>query len=793
MTQPEPVRPSWTPRLGAIWAWLAFVVVALTLCWPMLSGQFLAGDDQVLAGYGFRQFGAEYFRAHGGIPQWNPFLFGGLPFFGVIGHGDIFYPTAWLRWLVPTGIGMTFGFFIHLVIAGGAMYALLRGLRFSWTAAVTAGIGYELSGIVASQLSPGHDGKLFVSALAPLAFLALLKAIRHRRLGGYGAFALVIGLAILSPQVQMAYYLLVGTGLWALWLTFLDPERATDRPWIQPLGLALVAAGLGIGISMIQMLPIFTHVAYTPRGPGGPSVGWDYSIGYSYHLKELPTLILPQFNGVLRNYWGTNHFKLHTEYLGALVVALAILGLGTARRRGLLLGFGIVAGLFFLVSMGADTPFYRLWWSVMPMMSSVRAAGMAWYLVALPVCVWAACGIERLVSGEPIGRSFWWTFGGMGIFALLGAAGILQPVTEAMADEQMVQTAVANAGALQAGSIRLLIILLIGGGVIWTIGRRRLEGAGAAIALMAVVGVDNWSILKAFPQWLAPAEQTYASDQIIDTVRQHPLPYRVFDPSGAMGGGAVYQGSVLMAHEVPTVFGYHGMESKYFDELFGGKNAWTNQGSPSLWDLYAVEYVTFNQEIPALPGYHKVLGPVSFPNLVDRTPAGTGYLWQRDSAASWVRVVPGAVKVPEDRIVPTVADPGYPTSGVILYPDTASVDGASSTVAVPAPTAVTARLTAWAPGEMTVALDGTDSRTTYLLVAENWYPDWQATIDGQPAATHRANFAMLSVALPSGAREVRLRYDMASYHTGRLLTAIAVLGALLLIGAGMRQRRSIDG
>ena len=86
-------------------------------------------------------------------------------------------------------------------------------LRLGWTAAVAGGLAYELSGIVTSLVSPGHDGKLFVSALAPLAFFALLRAIRDQRLWGYGLFALVVGLGLLSPHYQMTYYLLVATGL----------------------------------------------------------------------------------------------------------------------------------------------------------------------------------------------------------------------------------------------------------------------------------------------------------------------------------------------------------------------------------------------------------------------------------------------------------------------------------------------------------------------------------------------------------------------------------------------------
>ena len=40
---------------------------------------------------------------------------------------------------------------------------------------MVGGVAYELTGILASLVKPGHDGKLYVSALAPLVFLALLR------------------------------------------------------------------------------------------------------------------------------------------------------------------------------------------------------------------------------------------------------------------------------------------------------------------------------------------------------------------------------------------------------------------------------------------------------------------------------------------------------------------------------------------------------------------------------------------------------------------------------------------
>jgi hypothetical protein len=246
------------------------------------------------------------------------------------------------------------------------------------------------------------------------------------------------------------------------------------------------------------------------------------------------------------------------------------------------------------------------------------------------------------------------------------------------------------------------------------------------------------------------------------------------------------------------------MESKYFDELFGTKNDWTNQFNPALWDLFAVEYIVTAMPIdtiaaalgmpPAIPaGFHKVMGPVPFPEPSRLTKTPEAYLYQRDSAARWVRVVPEAVKAPEAAIVPTVTDPRFPLNSFVLYPDTVGVQAVQPGGTAPAPATVKASLAKWQPGAMTVKLDGSDARTTYLLVAENWYPDWQATVDGKPAKTMRADGALLSVALPPGTREVTFTYDVPEYHTGKMITLLSLLGVLGLLGAGWMQRRAVNG
>ena len=765
------------PRRPALLAALAFLVPVVVLCWPIAAGYFLGGEhsDQYVAGYSFRQFGAEYFRTYGSIPQWNPYLFGGMPFIAA-SSGDIFYPTAWLRWIMPTGTAMALGLAVHLFLAGVFCYALLRALRCGWGGALVGGLAYELSGIVASLVHPGHDGKLFVSALAPLLLLALLRAIRDGRMWGYGLLALTVGLCILTPHPQMTYYLLVAGAIWTVYLVFFDRERSTAVSRFAALGFAAAAVLLGVGIGAIFLVPFVGYFPFSPRAVGESASSWDYATSYALPLEELLGVVLPQFPGLgPEAYWGGNFAKLHTEYLGAVVLVLAGFGIAARRRQRLLLVLAGIAGLFLLVSLGADTPFYRAWYSIMPYMKKVRAPGMAFFLVALAVSAFAAFGADRLLRREVTPRGVLIGFGVLAAIGLLAAAGVLQPLAEGFAVERMMERAIVNAPALAAGGIRLLAVALIGGGAAWLIAAGRLPARVAAPILALIVAADLWSIDRRFFVFTATEAELFADDEITRHIAAQPKPFRVLD--------VAYPGDFLMAHDVQTVLGYHGNEVRYYDDLWGGKNVYANLTSQNLWDLWAVQAVVLRAEQP-LPGFHKVMGPVT------TTPGEPAFLYQRDTLAPYVRVVPGGFKAPEERIVPTVLEPSFPLATVALFSDSASLVPIPIRPGVlPAATPVKARVAEWRPGAMTIALDGQDTRTTYLLVAETWYPDWRATVDGREAATHRANYAQIGVELPAGAREVRLEFRSSASATGAIITWLSLLTAVAATAVPLLRRR----
>jgi hypothetical protein len=715
-----------------------------------------------IAGYSFRLFGAEQFKATGSIPQWNPYLFGGLPFIAAM-HGDIFYPTAWLRLIMPVDLAITWGMAIHFVLAGWLTYGFGRALRLSWTAAMMAGVAYELSGIVASQMSPGHDGKLFVSALTPLAFWVVLRAVRDQARWAYGTLAIVTALLVLG-HYNMCYFLLVGLGLWTLYLTFWDPDRPPQgRPW-----LVLTAAGLavlvGIGIAAIQVLPFLEYIQYSPRSNGGPSTGWDFATSYAMPPSEIFTTILPQFNGILDHYWGTNPIKFHTEYIGMLPLALAGLAWGDRTRRRLVVALLVGAAIFLLFAFAGHTPFYRPFFEFMPMLKKIRAMGMVFFLVAFPVALLAGIGLDRVLTGQVSSRTVLWLVGGFGLFALLGIVGGLQALAEGLAIPERMAQAQANAPELRAGAFRLLIATLAGGGVLWGIARGKLRPSVAATLILAMTTLDLWSIDRLFFVFSPRATTLYGSDDVTRYLQNQKLPYRVLETS--------YGHSVLMAYRIPSALGYHGNELRFYDDLAGKNEGWKNFNLPSILDLLSVRYLILESS-QSIPGFHQVVGPVS-------TSFGTSAtLFERDSVQPYARVLAAAAKVPENQAVATITDPRFPFDRVALYSDTVSITPDPLTRPFPA-SGVSAQVSDWAPGRMTINLAGSDPKPSYLVVSENWYPDWHATIDGNPAAIHRADHSLLSVVLPPGAREVKLVFDSPTYAKGKLISLAA-----LLVAAGM--------
>jgi hypothetical protein len=525
-----------------------------------------------------------------------------------------------------------------------------------------------------------------------------------------------------------------------------------------------VAVTLGVGITALQGLPFLQYVPFSPRATGGPNTGWDWVNAYAFPPEEIFTTLLPQFNGVLDHYWGRNPIKFHTEYLGVIPLVLACCGVGDRDQRRLTIALLVGAVVFLLFAAAGHTPFYRIWFEFMPMMKKMRAVGMVFFLVAFPVAILAGFGLDRLLRGEIAPRRLLFISGGFGLFALLGLAGVLQSVAELLAIPQRMEQVVVNAEPLRAGAARLLLFVVLAGGAFWAIGVGKVRGAAAAALLLAVMSADLWSIDRQFYTFSPRAAELFRDDPVTAALRQVKPPYRVFDFAGS------YPASTLMAYRIPVALGYHGNELQAYDQLTGKDRGYAALQTPALLDLLALRFLIL-ADTSTPPGWHRIA------STAQNTFGNPAVLYEQDSIPAYVRIFAAAAKVPADQVAPTLLNPRFPHTRVLLFADTVGFTLPTLTPPLPV-SAVRATVQEWAPGSIRIGLAGRDSATTYLLVSENWYPDWTATVDGNPAQVYQADGSLISVPLPPGATEVVLRFESGGYRLGKTVSLIALLLAL---------------
>jgi membrane protein YfhO len=791
---PREVAPVAEPTMPLLRAAIVYALCTLALGYQALAGRFLVNpnSDQFSTGYPYRQFGAEVLRATGEFAQWNPFILGGIPYVAAGGHGDVFYPTFILRALLPVDVAITWSFLLHLFLAGLFTFCLVRALGFTFWPAMVAGVAYMMSGQVASLVSPGHDGKMYVSALAPLLLWMIVRAVRDGRAWAWGMIALVTGLAILTPHNQMVYYLALFCIPFTIWIAL----RGTEEPLAKPVAtrrvlIAGVAAALGLAIAALQFFPFYAYLDFAARGTAR---GYEYATSYSMPPEEMLNFYLPHFSGFIEAYWGRNPIKLHGEYIGAVVLLIAGLAFGAVGRRKEVWFWGIAGLVATLVALGGHTPFYRVWY-LLPMMKVVRAPAMIFFIAQLAVAVFAAIGLERMLR-EGVKRAY---LIGWGAFALamliLAGGGALTSIAQSLAPPQRYALVEQNTGSLIVGAVRSFFFVAAAIAVIWAGAAKRIPGMAVAAALVALAAADLWSVERRYFRFSPPARVLYASDPTIEYLRDLEEPGRVMALGLSQGGAPdpILHGDALVLHHVRAVTGHQGNEFQRWVELAGAKSP---EPAPNLFKRefrrltntrFWLTDVDLPPQHPQLPGMRFIrrVGPV-------RNAAGNEvWLFELDepNPAAWV--APLITEAPPDAIRTTVMDPSFDVRRAALFDSSAAVQGSPVAVA-PEPLSTRVRVSYPSPREIHVDLDGPAPEGSALIVSENWYPGWRALVDGRPATVARADYTLMGIPLSAGARRVELSFADPVYARGRIVTIVGLLITSALIAGGLvveRRRR----
>ncbi len=775
-------------------AWAPYALFALLTLFLfrefVVSKGLLFGTDVAALGYFARHWYAEMLRS-GTFPLWNPLIFGGLPFVDAM-HGDIFYPTTLLSLIMPVHRAMGWKLVLHVFLAGAFTYHWLRHLGIGRPVATWGGVAYMLAPVLVSLVYPGHDGKLFVTAVTPLAFWITDWAITRGGLWRFATLSLVIALLMFTAHMQLAYYTTWGLLVLAIFRLF-QARRAGERPARLAGRFAGFAMAGVVGGVLIAAVQIWTPLVYLTRHSqrvektieAEAESAYTRATSWALHPEEAMSLVVPEFiganlqsdKGAVNTYWGRNPFKLNHEYAGLIPLLLVPVALLIGRRRSEIWLFTGIAGATLIYALGDTTPLFRLYYWLVPGVKLFRAPSSIMFVFALAVVTVAALALQSAGPGgegekpeKNERKTLVYLWAATGFFVLLALLGSTGALTDLWVSIFYSSIDTAKAAALQANLANiqrgLWLTVLLSGALAagWHFrARGKLPEVGWIAVLIALSAVDLLRVDPQFIQVVNPA-LIYPRDDTTEFLlreRENQEAFRVFSVSQ----GGPYQTNHFAFYGLEELTGHHGNELGRYLSLVDFQRLGAQDFR--MLKLLNVRYLVTGGPLPPTPGLAEVFR------------GRRSLVYELQGAYPRAYLVSRYESVPDSLAIDRLLSPGFdPSVSVILEP------GAEP----PVDSLADGRVDWIERGVNQARLRVTTRRPALLVVADNYYPAWRARVDDQPAPVLQADYNLRAVPVPAGEHEVSIYFRSALFRRAVWTTTLSLVLVVGLIAVPLTKR-----
>ena len=376
-------------------------VTTLTFSPFIFSDKILLSSDQIATGE-VKQYMTDGLFRHGQIPTWHGSRLGGMPSIDAT-FSDALYPlTATLRPFFPWYRLYGFTMVLHVFLAGVFFYLMMRrSFGAVWLASFAGALFFMLSPQFVSHVYPGHDGKMCVIAWLPFVIWRLRSLQYMPSLRNAALMAVGLAMVVLTSHVQMSYFVCMGIFLyWATDVVKAIVDKEEKRLIAGKVVLFWVAVFMGLGISFAQLFPSYMYVreAFSVRGIDR---GFEFAASWGLGWAEFFSLWVHEFGNALEYYWGQNHFKLNTEYTGAMPILLTFLALASKPKSVWRIFWAGIAVLALLFSLGKNTPFFTIAYHLVPGVHRFRAPAMMMFWFSFATILMSAFFIK-----DVLGRRF---------------------------------------------------------------------------------------------------------------------------------------------------------------------------------------------------------------------------------------------------------------------------------------------------------------------------------------------------------------------------------------------------
>lgn len=776
--------PPGRPPLTLSTAWAAALLGLLVVLFfheLVLEGKTFVSPDTV-APAGFVRMGEQSLYREHVYPLWNPFVFLGMPSFASGAYNPLIYPPDWPVALLQKALplpDMTW-MLLYYFLAGLFTFLLAREWGATAEGALLGAAAFVFAPNLVAVGSHGHGSQLVDSAYLPLMLWLAARWMRAGGLADLGWLAIAGGFQMLRGHAQIAFYTWLAVGLYLVVDVVASLVRPSPSSAAAPakLGRAIgvgAAMALAFGIAGFYNLPLQDYARWSIRGSGeGGGVGMPYATQWSMAPRELLTVVVPWAVGFGdQTYWGAMPFTNYPNaFMGMVVVVLtlpALLGGGAPRIFAALLALVSLA-----ISFGSHFPLYGFLYQHLPFFNKFRVPVMIIILFQLALALGAAWGWSGVAAERAAGaRSR-----AIGRLLLVASLVLVLVLAFGVAGQDAWRDGYVRAAMThregyprEAGMFayaryvadlgRACVLGLAALGLVGLARARRLSVSLASLGLLAVMLIELWPVSGSVMKPVIGETQAASAENGRDDVVEF------LEKAGPVGSFRIlpfeeFSSNRYAGFAIASVGGAHAAKTRLIQDLIEADGP----NNPVWLRLLNVRFIVAHRDsIPGLTVVHRGSGTVfEMPEWLPRATVVGEYRVLSPARAILDSVGRGTRDAA--RVTFLERDPG-----LTLGP----VEGAKATI------------TRYRLNDVAVEVE--TPGPALLRLADLWYPDWEASVDGRPAEILKADCLLRAVAVPAGTHRVEFHFRSPAMRRGLLLSCASLLVALAALAAGLLGRR----
>jgi hypothetical protein len=786
--------------------WEKFVIILLFLL-PLIyfssylsANRMIGGSDYLIGGYPFEKWIGEQEE----MPLWYPHVFGGVPVLGSPVGGPL-APLAQLREIMPPHVVLALSFVVFFFLAGLGMYLYLKAIGLSPSTAALAAVIYQFIGNLATTPSAGHAGRAASIAMFPLMLFFIHSALKSKRLLYFVLLAVTTAFAFYEGHFQITYYGLLLILGYVIYYLVAFRKEITRKDVMKILGYGTLSVALICMLMAAIWLPVLGGLGTAARGV---ERGYAYATSWAMPPLELIDLIIPTFSGIQENYWGINSFKIHLEYFGVIAIILSLFTLVLYWKKRYVKFYAIAALVVGLVAIGSATPFFRIPYSLIPGFRLFRAPALIFYLASFSIIVLGAIGFENILIKRqevPVRKVYIISgiiIAGLALTALIFSVGgdsiaqsmqdSMQPRLASQWGQQTVRNKISNIqnnySDLVTGIWRSLLFAGLVIGFIYLSTKRKIRPWIFSVSFIVIALVDQLPFVRKYiPEAPAP-DQYYAADDVARYLKTDQTVFRVFPTPWYEHTTDLY----LLYHNIQSAGGYIPNPLRRYQEFIGaGQSVMFNPSNliqyPAFIDMLNLKYIiapTLPEDVSMYDSQtQRTIAQIrTYLSRYNPVFAGRRYtVYENQNTIPRAHMVHDYEVHNETENLNIMKSVNFNALKTVLLEEDPEVPRSEHD-----PIPGKSEIIKYQANEIVCQVES--AHPGFLVLADNWHPDWQVFVDGEQHKIYVANHTFRAVHLPSGNHEVIFKYVSSGFNLGRIISMISLILALGFCVASVRYR-----